>query len=558
MRKAPGARRALALVSLGAAVLAVAPSAAVAGEGRAPALAFVSPGVGPLSGGVRWQANASDASGIAKVDFLVDGVLKWTARSGPYVYRGDPAIWDTPTGASGTRVLKLRATDRHANTRTISRTVTLAGIAPGLSLSGPASGSTISVATDLVAWPSHPAGIARVEFYVDGVLEETDTGPYAYTLDPSRLVAGRRVVRVVARSKVGTTTSARHGYVLASASAPKSLQRSDPSLDPAPLPAPLPAPPPSAPLSNDFFNPSDWWNTSVSGAPTDGSSPSAMSSAVARIVRQSRYGDRNMGINTTSWGYAVYTIPPGYTNLKKVTLVSADGGSAQPSGSAYNLQSKWMNVPIPTGIGQLQPDGRDGYVVVYRPETGEVWDFWRFANRPGLGWSASYGGYVGNASTYSGIAPNRWGARASGFSLPGGMISLRDLERGVINHGLGFGLYSNCGKTAPATRGDCFGVAADQLPAGTRFRLPDSYDVDANLAGAPKLTRMIAKAAQRYGITLVDHVGASVAFWGEDPRTIGTPFQAARTNLWPSHITGWGQDVLEAFPWSALQQVRYG
>ena len=308
----------------------------------------------------------------------------------------------------------------------------------------------------------------------------------------------------------------------------------------------------------EWFAPSSIWSAALPAtARTDGSTRAALSTNVARLVRQIGYRGRVPGINTTSHSTPVYVIPSGETNFRKVTLVNSGGTSPQAlTGNKGLLQQAWLKVPIPVGVSKIQPDGYDGYVAIYRPETDELWDFYRFANRSRFGWSAAFGSYTATASARLGVASNHWGARASGLTLPGGLISLRDASAGSIDHALAFGVYSNCGHIAPATRGDCFGVASDHLPLGVRFRLPPTFDVNKRLASAPPLTRMIALAAKRYGIVLVDHVGGSVGLFGEDPRTIGTRYTSTTTNPWPRYIgNDWGQKIMYAFPWKDLQQV---
>jgi hypothetical protein len=78
------------------------------------------------------------------------------------------------------------------------------------------------------------------------------------------------------------------------------------------------------------------------------------------------------------------------------------------------------------------------------------------------------------------------------------------------------------------------------MPEGSRLRLPARLDID-RLSLSP-LGRMIARAAQRYGIILRDRAGA-VAFYGEDPTPSGNdPYAPV------SHGSAFGE-----FPWRRLQ-----
>jgi len=75
------------------------------------------------------------------------------------------------------------------------------------------------------------------------------------------------------------------------------------------------------------------------------------------------------------------------------------------------------------------------------------------------------------------------------------------------------------------------------VPAGARFRLPASLNVD-GLSCSP-LCKAIAHAVQTYGLVVRDHAGA-VAMYGEN---VGTS--------WSSTIPG--GTSLAGFPWGSLQ-----
>lgn len=67
--------------------------------------------------------------------------------------------------------------------------------APVVSITSPASGTTLSGATTVQASATDASGVTKVEFYVDGTLKSTDTTPdsngkYSFSLDPSGLASG--------------------------------------------------------------------------------------------------------------------------------------------------------------------------------------------------------------------------------------------------------------------------------------------------------------------------------------------------------------------------------
>jgi hypothetical protein len=96
------------------------------------------------------------------------------------------------------------------------------------------------------------------------------------------------------------------------------------------------------------------------------------------------------------------------------------------------------------------------------------------------------------------------------------------------------------GFVPPAQRGDGERRSPAAMPEGTRLRLPPGLNID-RLRLTP-LARMIARAAQRYGIIVRDRAGA-VVFYGEDPTvTGGDPYEPLS-----------GEPTLAGFPWGRLQ-----
>jgi len=143
----------------------------------------------------------------------------------------------------------------------------------------------------------------------------------------------------------------------------------------------------------------------------------------------------------------------------------------------------------------------------------------------------------------------RYGATASGLALAGGLITPADLRRGRIDHALALGIpKARAGAwAAPAQRTDGVDGAPDAVPEGARFRLDPDVDVEA--LDGPPLLRMLARAAQRYGIVVRDQAGA-VAFYAQIPT--GGPNTALRD----AKDGRYSADLLKAFPWDRLQLTR--
>src|SRR5690242_5639787 len=133
-------------------------------------------------------ASASDSDGtIAKVEFLVDGVVIGTVGAGPYTMNWSGA-------AIGTHVLSARATDNRGApaTSTPITVIITSGGTPTVSLAIPranqtfAAGATIHLAATAI---DAGATIARVEFYAGSTLIGTATAP-PYNVAWSNVPAG--------------------------------------------------------------------------------------------------------------------------------------------------------------------------------------------------------------------------------------------------------------------------------------------------------------------------------------------------------------------------------
>jgi hypothetical protein len=158
---------------------------------------------------------------------------------------------------------------------------------------------------------------------------------------------------------------------------------------------------------------------------------------------------------------------------------------------------------------------------------------------------------VYNRRVWPGAQP-WWGASASSLSIAGGLITLEDLEAGEINHALAIALPEIRGGVyaLPARRSD--GSSSDPLtlPEGAHLQLDPRLDV-ASLGLSP-LARMIAEAAQRYGIFVRDGAG-DVTFYAQDPTPTG-----AEPYTGPGGYFG-GQtplQLLAGFPWGSLRVLQ--
>jgi len=262
-------------------------------------------------------------------------------------------------------------------------------------------------------------------------------------------------------------------------------------------------------------------------------------------------------IDTARWSVPIYTVPADQP-IVKVKLVPLHEPKTTPALEADRaLQSAWNAVPLPPNA---QPaEGTDKHLVVWQPSTDRLWEFWRLVQTD-EGWQADWGGAMQNVSSNPGVygpeawpgAQPWWGGSASSLSLAGGVITFEDLERSQINHALVIAIpHVRAGVYAsPAQRDDGTSAEPLSLPEGAHLRLNPNLDL-ATLH-LPRLTLMIAEAAQRYGI-FVRSTGAIVSFYGQDPVPTGTEPYTGPKGYFEGHTA---TQLIAAFPWSHLELLK--
>ncbi len=139
-----------------------------------------------------WTATPSRRP--TKIQFLIDGTVKWTAKRAPYRYKGGPnGVLDTTKLVNGRHTLAVKAYATHGRTAKVSSSVTVANStttntpAPLTVASSVANGATLSGS---IAWTASPSGgtISTVDFVIDGTVKSTDsTAPYQYNGDGGQL-----------------------------------------------------------------------------------------------------------------------------------------------------------------------------------------------------------------------------------------------------------------------------------------------------------------------------------------------------------------------------------
>ncbi|WP_127579489.1 Ig-like domain-containing protein [Paenibacillus koleovorans] len=166
---------------------------------------------GTISGSTTLTASASDASGIANVQFYVDGIRAGSLlTTSPYT-----TTFNASTLSNGTHAITAKATDTAGNVTVsapVSVTVTGGGSAdstgPSVSITAPSAG-TVSGIIAIAATASDDVRVGGVTFKVDGrpIKAEVLDAPFTASYDTSSLTAGSHTITAVARDTSGNTTT---------------------------------------------------------------------------------------------------------------------------------------------------------------------------------------------------------------------------------------------------------------------------------------------------------------------------------------------------------------
>lgn len=171
---------------------------------NAPSVSLTAPSNGALLAGssVALSATASDPTGVATVQFKVDGTNIGSAiTSSPYT-----TTWNSTGVADGSHTLYAVALNNAGKYATSSVSVTVDNTPPTVSLTAPSSGATVSGSSvTLTATASDNVAVASVQFEVDG----TDIGaaakssPYTTTWNSTGVADGAHTLYAVAEDTAG-------------------------------------------------------------------------------------------------------------------------------------------------------------------------------------------------------------------------------------------------------------------------------------------------------------------------------------------------------------------
>ena len=296
--------------------------------------------------------------------------------------------------------------------------------------------------------------------------------------------------------------------------------------------------------------------------------------------------------------------PPGTWVSTGATATIYTVGPAQPTvrvdhtGDDPSLQAQWEDVPLPPDAKPSDPpynpqndSGGDANLVVWQPSSNTLWEFFHLHRVDGPldsepRWAAGYGGRMQDVSTFEGQFEDppgpQFGSSATSLAQLATLSRIEEVKRGVteiksgsgpgtLDHAIGVTIKGTQGYDGwcwPANRTDPqhWSRSAASIPAGTRFRLPASFDLElwqdpdpqANDGKERPLTNyglMLARTIQRFGMVVSDS-GQGIGFGVEDPAPLGTdPFYANGQPRGDGPFEGRWPDqggVLANVPWSEL------
>jgi hypothetical protein len=163
------------------------PGCSANADATPPTTAITAPAAGAdLSGTVDVTADASDNTGVTKVELYAGTTLIGSDTSSPY-----SVSWDTTSVADGSYTLTTVAYDAAGNTGTSAAVgVTVHNAPPPdttppvTAIDSPAAGATVAGIVPFAASASDDVGVTRVDFYVGTTLIASDSvAPYALDWD---------------------------------------------------------------------------------------------------------------------------------------------------------------------------------------------------------------------------------------------------------------------------------------------------------------------------------------------------------------------------------------
>jgi hypothetical protein len=311
------------------------------------------------------------------------------------------------------------------------------------------------------------------------------------------------------------------------------------------------AAPPSSPRSPEtagprLFSATSVWNRPLADDEALDPAGASVTKTFRDIVAANLKARTGPWIQTTDSSTPLYVVPAD----QPTTRVKLDAGAW-----ATTLQAALEEVPIPPTARPAA--GPDAHMTIWQPSSDRLWELFQ-ARHETDGWHADFGGAMMNVSESPGYYTHRswpgalrqWGASATSLPVIAGTMLVSELQAGTIPHALAIAVpFARADVYSwPAQRTDGTDTDATAIPEGARFRLDPALDIDS--LGLPPMTRMMAKAVQRYGLIVRDQTAHAIAFYAQDPgHGAANPYGSIFGGRYPI-------DLLANFPWAHLQLLK--
>ncbi len=252
------------------------------------------------------------------------------------------------------------------------------------------------------------------------------------------------------------------------------------------------------------------WNTPIAASPAIDPGSTSMINALA-TSSQWAYLD----VAIAQYSVPIYWVDSAALPLLPVTISRVAG---------YGFHSD-ARAPLPPGAAPAA--GGDRHLALIDRRTHWEWDFWHAANSGGA-WTCDVCAQIdtngrGVRPYPEQTIPDWWdahGARACGFPLSAGLITVEEMQAGRIDHALVIGYpgirsryFTDPASTAQATFGSLSQISG--IPCGGRIQLDPTLDVDALPLSAG--AKIIARALQRYGAYVGDFNGSIALYADSSP-----------------------------------------
>jgi len=198
-------------------------------DNTAPAAGVTAPSNGAIFTGsaVTISADATDSSGIQKVDFYDNSILVGTDTAAPFTVN-----WNISNVPDGSHSLYVVATDTLGNSTTSPAiSVSVDHLGPTVALTNPVNGGVIGGIVNLTVNAVDAVGVQKVDYYRDSsvLLGTSSSAPFSFSFDATTVTSGAHTLFAVATDLFGRTATSATISVTVDKSLPTNVSITAPS-----------------------------------------------------------------------------------------------------------------------------------------------------------------------------------------------------------------------------------------------------------------------------------------------------------------------------------------